>query len=228
MAVLVTLWGARLTFNFARKGGYTGVEDYRWAVLRARMTPWQFQLFNLFFIVLYQNALLVLITLPGANRARAPRRPFGPLDVVLAVALPRLRCSARRSPTSSSGTSTRSRRRRSPRAASRRRASCSPGSGASRVTRTSSSSRRSGGLLFLFGAVAAGSLLQWTVAGAVLLTAAVHRVDDLHREHHRGRSTRSTPTTRRGCRRSCRGSRRRRIGSRGVSARGFRDFVWAG
>ncbi|MEP6480525.1 MAG: DUF1295 domain-containing protein, partial [Rhodoglobus sp.] len=25
MAVLVTIWGARLTFNFARKGGYTGV-----------------------------------------------------------------------------------------------------------------------------------------------------------------------------------------------------------
>lgn len=24
MAVLVTAWGARLTFNFARKGGYTG------------------------------------------------------------------------------------------------------------------------------------------------------------------------------------------------------------
>src|SRR6478609_11068861 len=65
MAVLVTLWGARLTFNFARKGGYSGVEDYRWAVLRARMKPWQFQVFNLFFIVLYQNALLVLIALPA-------------------------------------------------------------------------------------------------------------------------------------------------------------------
>ncbi|NYE19489.1 DUF1295 domain-containing protein [Microbacterium immunditiarum] len=65
MAVLATLWGVRLTYNFARKGGYTGMEDYRWAILRARMKPWQFQLFNLFFIVLYQNALLVLITLPA-------------------------------------------------------------------------------------------------------------------------------------------------------------------
>lgn len=65
MAILVTAWGARLTFNFARKGGYTGMEDYRWAILRSRMTPWQFQLFNAFFIVLYQNALLVLITLPA-------------------------------------------------------------------------------------------------------------------------------------------------------------------
>lgn len=65
MAVLVTAWGARLTFNFARKGGYTGMEDYRWAVLRARMRPWQFQLFNLFFIVAYQMTLLVLISLPA-------------------------------------------------------------------------------------------------------------------------------------------------------------------
>ncbi|MFE7844137.1 DUF1295 domain-containing protein [Microbacterium sp. NPDC057407] len=65
MAVLVTAWGARLTFNFARKGGYTGMEDYRWAILRERMTPRQFQVFNLLFIVLYQNALLVLITLPA-------------------------------------------------------------------------------------------------------------------------------------------------------------------
>lgn len=65
MALLVTAWGARLTFNFARKGGYTGMEDYRWAILRARMKPWQFQVFNLLFIVLYQNALLVLITLPA-------------------------------------------------------------------------------------------------------------------------------------------------------------------
>ncbi len=65
MAVLVTAWGVRLTFNFARKGGYSGVEDYRWAVLRARMNKWQFQLFNFFFIVIYQNFILVIITLPA-------------------------------------------------------------------------------------------------------------------------------------------------------------------
>ncbi|MFW0793222.1 DUF1295 domain-containing protein [Gordonia sp. CPCC 205515] len=72
MAVVVTFWGLRLTFNFARKGGYSGVEDYRWAVLRNRMSPAQFQLFNLFFIVLYQNALLVLITLPAYFAAQHP------------------------------------------------------------------------------------------------------------------------------------------------------------
>jgi steroid 5-alpha reductase family enzyme len=84
MAVLVTAWAARLTFNFARKGGYTGMEDYRWAVLRGRMKPWQFQLFNLFFIVLYQNALLVLITTPAYIAWQNPA-PFGVWDAVFAV-----------------------------------------------------------------------------------------------------------------------------------------------
>lgn len=72
MGVLATAWGARLTFNFARKGGYTGMEDYRWAILRGRMRPWQFQIFNVLFIICYQMALLVLITLPAAVAAQNP------------------------------------------------------------------------------------------------------------------------------------------------------------
>jgi len=72
MGVLATAWGARLTFNFARKGGYTGMEDYRWAILRGRMRPWQFQIFNVLFIVCYQMALLVLITLPALVAAQHP------------------------------------------------------------------------------------------------------------------------------------------------------------
>ena len=84
MALLVTAWAVRLTFNFARKGGYTGMEDYRWAILRGRMRPWQFQLFNLFFIVLYQNALLVLITLPALIAWQNPAALIG-WDVAFAV-----------------------------------------------------------------------------------------------------------------------------------------------
>ena len=84
MAVLVTAWGARLTFNFARKGGYTGMEDYRWAILRARMSPAQFQLFNVFFIVLYQNALLVLITLPAYVAYQHPL-PFNGWDAAFSA-----------------------------------------------------------------------------------------------------------------------------------------------
>lgn len=84
VTALTTAWGLRLTFNFARKGGYSGVEDYRWAVLRAQMSAVQFQLFNLFFIVLYQNFLLVLIALPAYEVLEHPRA-FGLVDLVLAV-----------------------------------------------------------------------------------------------------------------------------------------------
>lgn len=85
MSVLVALWGLRLTFNFARKGGYApGGEDYRWVVLRGRMAPWQFQVFNLLFITLVQNAILLLICLP-ADTALRHRSPFGVWDVVLTV-----------------------------------------------------------------------------------------------------------------------------------------------
>jgi len=83
MAVLTTLWGARLTFNFARKGGYSGMEDYRWQVLRDSMTKWQFQLFNILFIVLYQNFLLLLIALPAYVVYEHPSTRFGTLDLVL-------------------------------------------------------------------------------------------------------------------------------------------------
>ncbi|WP_216892581.1 DUF1295 domain-containing protein [Nocardia alni] len=85
MFALVLLWGARLTFNFARKGGYArGGEDYRWVMLRGKMAPWQFQVFNFFFIAIYQNAILLLITLP-AWTALANRTPLGIGDVVVAV-----------------------------------------------------------------------------------------------------------------------------------------------
>ena len=92
MACLVTLWGARLTFNFARKGAYRlkfweGEEDYRWAVLRARkefQPRWKWMIFNLLFISVYQNALVLMTTFPalvlmGADRA------FGWMDCVAAA-----------------------------------------------------------------------------------------------------------------------------------------------
>lgn len=85
MTVLVALWGARLTFNFARKGGYSGVEDYRWPILRERMTAGQFQVFNLLFIVIFQNALLLLIALPALVAYENRSVPVGPLDLALAA-----------------------------------------------------------------------------------------------------------------------------------------------
>ncbi|KAL1975563.1 hypothetical protein VTN31DRAFT_3955 [Thermomyces dupontii] len=66
VALLSLAWGARLTFNYARKGGYKfGSEDYRWPALRAAINNrFLFFLFNVFFIGLTQNLLLWAITTP--------------------------------------------------------------------------------------------------------------------------------------------------------------------
>ena len=72
-AVLVTFWGIRLTINFARKGAYSikfwsGEEDYRWKVLREKKAfknKFLWALFDLFFISIYQNALVLAICLPS-------------------------------------------------------------------------------------------------------------------------------------------------------------------
>jgi steroid 5-alpha reductase family enzyme len=68
MASLVTIWGARLTFNFWRKGGYNGMEDYRWEHVRkhwAFRIPLLWPAFNLSFVCLFQHALLLAFTLPS-------------------------------------------------------------------------------------------------------------------------------------------------------------------
>jgi len=75
MALVVTAWGLRLTYNFSRRGGYswkfwTGTEDYRWAVLQARpefAARWKWTLFNLLFISFYQMGLILLFTLPAVR-----------------------------------------------------------------------------------------------------------------------------------------------------------------
>jgi steroid 5-alpha reductase family enzyme len=62
---LIAVWGIRLTWNFASKGGYTGMEDYRWAILRNKINnPILWQIFNLCFISFFQNALFAGFTLP--------------------------------------------------------------------------------------------------------------------------------------------------------------------
>ena len=64
-ALLVTIWGARLSFNFARRDGYIGGEDYRWKILHGYIKhPVAWTLFNLLFIALYQQILFVCFTLP--------------------------------------------------------------------------------------------------------------------------------------------------------------------
>lgn len=73
IAILVTLWGIRLTFNFARKGAYSlkfweGKEDYRWKIVQGSkffQKRFAWTLFDFFFISLYQNALIFAICLPA-------------------------------------------------------------------------------------------------------------------------------------------------------------------
>jgi steroid 5-alpha reductase family enzyme len=93
MSVLVTIWAARLTFNFARRGGYSwkfweGEEDYRWEVLRQRpgfKNPFVWLLFNLFFICFYQNTLIFMFTVPVIAGLAENAAPLGIFDYVLAV-----------------------------------------------------------------------------------------------------------------------------------------------
>ena len=169
MAVLVTLWGARLTFNFARKGGYTG---RRGLPLGGPARP--------------DEPGAVPALQPVLHRALPERDP----RAHHASGIHGLREPGARSDRSTSCSPSlflallagetiadqqqwkfhqwkKAERRGRPR--SRSRGSCRPGCGASRGTPTSSSSRRSGG---------SSSSSRWPrglgcsgrVAGAVLLT----------------------------------------------------------
>jgi steroid 5-alpha reductase family enzyme len=93
MAALVTLWGLRLSYNFYRKGGYSlipwrGDEDYRWKILRetpALATRFRFGVFNLLFISLYQNMIILLFTTPILMASLYTEVPVGWTDIVAAT-----------------------------------------------------------------------------------------------------------------------------------------------
>lgn len=93
MALLVTLWGLRLSYNFHRKGGYSiipwkGEEDYRWKILRdnpALKGRLRFGLFNLLFISLYQNIIILLFTTPILMAALFAGAPLSIMDIAAAI-----------------------------------------------------------------------------------------------------------------------------------------------
>lgn len=93
MAVLVTLWGARLTYNFSRHGAYQwkfwqGHEDYRWGVLKQRpefQPAWRWTAFNFLFISGYQNVLILLFTLPTIVALQNNHAPLLVLDYIAAA-----------------------------------------------------------------------------------------------------------------------------------------------
>lgn len=93
MTVLVTFWGLRLSYNFYRKGGYhkipwKGEEDYRWSVLRANpMLKGRVRttLFNLLFISVYQQVLIMLFSTPLLLAAKSGDSALSTLDYVAAA-----------------------------------------------------------------------------------------------------------------------------------------------
>jgi len=87
-ALIVTLWGIRLTVNFARKGAYRlkfweGREDYRWSIVKSHpvfQNGFLWTLFDLLFISAYQNLLVLAICLP-ALASMESTAPLGPVDL---------------------------------------------------------------------------------------------------------------------------------------------------
>jgi steroid 5-alpha reductase family enzyme len=169
MAALVTIWGARLTFNFARKGGYNGVEDYRWAVLRGRMSRLQFEFFNFFFIVIWQNVILLLIALPAFTAYENRATPFGIWDVVVAVVF--FGCTLGETVADQQQWNFQA-WKKSEQDAGRQPSPRFLQTGLWRFSRHPNFffEQAQWWTLFFFGVVAAQSILQWTVLGAVLLT----------------------------------------------------------
>lgn len=86
MTALMVAWGARLTFNYARKGGYApGGEDYRWARVQQDLGPKKFALLNATFIAPYQNLLLYLLVAPIHVAWQNQAVAIGPWDYALAA-----------------------------------------------------------------------------------------------------------------------------------------------
>ncbi|KAL0078025.1 hypothetical protein J3Q64DRAFT_1646384 [Phycomyces blakesleeanus] len=64
-SLLITIWGARLTYNFARKGGYEWKgQDYRYPYIAEKIGPLAMAILNLTVIAPFQDLLLALIVTP--------------------------------------------------------------------------------------------------------------------------------------------------------------------
>lgn len=86
MTALVILWGARLTYNFARKGGFRkGGADYRWGVVKERIGPTKFLWLNIAFVAPGQLLLMWLFTSPVHQAWVWRDQPLGWLDGFSAV-----------------------------------------------------------------------------------------------------------------------------------------------
>merc|ERR1712039_305011 len=83
MTGLASLWGFRLSWNFWKKGGYSGGEDYRWAVVRKWYPGWKWEVFNCIFVCAFQQFTILAFTTP-AVAAMQSDMPLGLVDGVAA------------------------------------------------------------------------------------------------------------------------------------------------
>ncbi len=84
MTALATAWGIRLTHNFAIKGGYSGGEDYRWAVVRHWYPGWRYECVHIVFVCGFQQLLLLAIAAPAVAAAQSPT-PLNAGDALAAL-----------------------------------------------------------------------------------------------------------------------------------------------
>ncbi|KAI6025831.1 hypothetical protein F5J12DRAFT_810627 [Pisolithus orientalis] len=85
MLVLVLTWMCRLSYNTWRRGLFSfKEEDYRWEVFRRQVPLWLFQVFNLTFIAIAQNILLLLLGTPAMMAVSQPHTRLTTPDYILA------------------------------------------------------------------------------------------------------------------------------------------------
>ena len=87
MAALACLWGARLSFNLARRDGYRpGNQDHRWIYIREQYHPVAFEVFSVVVVSAGQLAIIWLFTSPIHQAWLHAEVPLGWLDYVAIVA----------------------------------------------------------------------------------------------------------------------------------------------
>merc|ERR1712050_595598 len=84
MTGLASVWGLRLSWNFWKKGGYSGGEDYRWAVVRKWYPGWKWEVFNLIFICFFQQVCVFAFSVPAVAALQSDE-PLNMLDVIAAA-----------------------------------------------------------------------------------------------------------------------------------------------
>eukprot|EP00812_Abedinium_dasypus_P001252 NODE_1150_length_1230_cov_327.306383.p1 GENE.NODE_1150_length_1230_cov_327.306383~~NODE_1150_length_1230_cov_327.306383.p1 ORF type:complete len:330 (-),score=77.58 NODE_1150_length_1230_cov_327.306383:189-1178(-) len=87
MASVSTIWGARLTWNFFIKGGFSGGEDHRWKEIHkwpVFNTFLGWEIFNLVLVCFYQQLLILGFASPAAA-VMGSAEPLNALDAVAAV-----------------------------------------------------------------------------------------------------------------------------------------------